>query len=195
LFQLNFFLVYDNGVKDYLHQINLGDHNLPPVMTVKQCLEMSLKDYNFKLQNIPSPAFIIEIPRHHTGIIQSTTIVPNLTLNMDSLLNKTGSDNLGTSPSSVMSLSSIICIKDFHFVAFVKCGKGILSHWVLFDSHPSEERPTVEIVTNMGECLESLEHQVLTNPIKVAESKHKLPQFVQRLLSDIYVCIYCPTIK
>jgi len=168
--------------------VNLGDHILPPVMTVKQCLELSMVDYKLKLQKIPSPAFIIQIPRHHSGIIQSTTIVPNLSINLETVL-KPGNEL----PSmSVMNLVAVICINEFHFVTFVKCGAGLLSHWVLFDSNPSEERPKVEIVPNMGEYLESMEHQILTAPEKISENRHKFPPHVSRLLSDIYVCIYCP---
>lgn len=141
LFQLKEFITYDNGVRDYLHQINLGDQALAPVITLKQCLEMSFQDYNLKLQCIPSPAFIIEVPRHHHSVIQSTVIVPNLTLNMDSLLSSKGSENSNT--VKLMNLVAVICIIDVHFVTFVKCGKGVLSHWVLFDSNPSEERPKV----------------------------------------------------
>jgi hypothetical protein len=141
LFQLQEFIVYDNNVKDYLHQVNLGDHNLPPVITLKQCLEMSMKDYKLKLKSLPSPAFIVEIPRNHSGIIQSTTIIPNLTLDLESLMSPENSDN--RSPNVLMNLVAVICINDFHFVTFVKCGKGPLSHWVLFDSNPSEERPKV----------------------------------------------------
>jgi len=190
LFQLKEFIVYSNGVKDYLYQLNLGDHSLPSVMTLKECLSLSMDDYNVKLQQVPSPAFIIEIPRHHSGIVQSTTIVPNLTLNLDNLMSPTSET---PSRQTIMNLVAVICIHEFHFVTFVKCGKGALSHWVLFDSNPSEERPKVEIVTNMGEYLESLEHQALVDPRKVSENKHKLPPHVQQLLSDIYVCIYCPT--
>lgn len=96
------------------------------------------------------PAFIIEIPRHHSGIIQSTVIVPNLTLHMDeSLLNiMENGDNANNAPSTksiTMNLVAVICINNFHFVSFVKCGKGALSHWVLFDSNPSEERPKVDL--------------------------------------------------
>lgn len=46
------------------------------------------------------------------------------------------------------------------------------------------------MLTRLGEHLESLEHQVLTNPNSVAENKHKLPPMVQQFLSDLYVCIY-----
>lgn len=42
-----------------------------------------------------------------------------------------------------MNLLAVICIKDFHYVTFVKSGKGFLSHWVLFDSNPSDEKPKV----------------------------------------------------
>jgi hypothetical protein len=142
VFNLKEFLEYDNGMKDYLHQVNLGDHNLPSVMTLKQCLELSMDDYGLKLKKVPSPAFIIQIPRNTYGIIQSTTIVPNLRLNLDSVI---VDDMDGASGSVVLNLVAVICIKDFHFVTFVKCGNGALSHWVLFDSNPSEERPKVSI--------------------------------------------------
>lgn len=145
LFQLKEFITYDSNagiplIKDFMHQINLGDHNLPPTITLQKCLEMSMVDYNLKFKSTPSPALIIQIPRHHSGVIQSTTIIPNLTLNLDNLLNVT--DGNGKT-STVMNLTAVIAFNDFHFTAFVKCGTGILSHWVLFDSSPSDERPKV----------------------------------------------------
>lgn len=44
-----------------------------------------------------------------------------------------------------LNLLAVICIKDYHYVTFVKSGTGTLSHWVLFDSNPSEEKPKVSI--------------------------------------------------
>jgi len=142
VFNLQEFINYDNNMKDYIHQVNLGDHNLPVVMTLKQCLELSMADYGLKLKEVPSPAFIIQIPRNTYGVIQSTTIVPNLKLDLESVIVKSDS-----SKPKTMSLVAVICIKEFHFVTFVKSGKGSLSHWVLFDSNPSEERPKVKSST------------------------------------------------
>lgn len=50
----------------------------------------------------------------------------------------------------------------------------------------------VEMVPQMGECLESLEYYCKTNPDYYTANRHKLPAMVQRLLADMYVCIYCP---
>lgn len=86
VFKLDEFIVYDTGVKDYLHQINLGDHILPNVITVKRCLELSMADYKLKLESLPKPALILEIPRNSESVIQSTTIVPNLTLDISDLV-------------------------------------------------------------------------------------------------------------
>ncbi|CAL8095499.1 unnamed protein product [Orchesella dallaii] len=186
VFKLDEFIVYDNGVKDFLHQINLGDHILPSVITVKRCLELSMADYNLKMDRPPSPALILELPRNSESVIQSTTIVPNLSLDITDLTKD------GYQGSRVLNLLAIICIKDYHYVTFVKCGTGVLSHWVLFDSNPSEGKPKVEIVPEMGEHLESLESYSKTDPEYITAHKHKLPTFVQRLLADMYVCIYCP---
>ncbi|ODM99183.1 Ubiquitin carboxyl-terminal hydrolase CYLD [Orchesella cincta] len=186
VFKLDEFIVYDNGVKDYLHQINLGDHILPNVITVKRCLELSMADYNLKLDRMPNPGLILELPRNSESVIQSTTIVPNLSLDVTDLV------KVGYQGPKVLNLLAIICIKDYHYVTFVKCGTGVLSHWVLFDSNPSEGKPKVEIVPQMGEHLESLESYCKTDPEYIAAHKQKLPPFVQRLLADMYVCIYCP---
>lgn len=86
VFKLDEFIVYENGVKDFLHQVNLSGRRLPNLITLKNCLEWSMADYNLKMDRIPAPALILEIPRNSESVIQSTTIVPNLSLDISDLV-------------------------------------------------------------------------------------------------------------
>lgn len=88
VFKVDEFIEYDR-VKDHLHQINLGDHRLPNVITVKRCLELSMIDYKLKMEKMPTPALILIVPRNSESVIQSTTIVPNLSLDISDLVKST----------------------------------------------------------------------------------------------------------
>lgn len=105
VFVLDEFIVYESGVKDFLHQINLSDqiNNLPNIITIKRCLQLSMAVDTLKMDRLPAPALILEIPRSSESVIQSTTIVPNLSLDVSDLMKS--------------NVSSLYCIHTFNYHA------------------------------------------------------------------------------
>jgi len=85
--KLGKFISYSKGVTDYLHQLVFDPRDLSKSSTVQQLVETSLEHMdNAKFRTLPTPAFILEIPRANDKLIHYEAVVPNLTLVISHLL-------------------------------------------------------------------------------------------------------------
>lgn len=100
-------------------------------------------------------------------------------------------------PRLFMELFAVICIETSHYVSFVKCGSGLDSPWVFFDSMADRkgERdgyniPEMVPVPDLPVWL-SEEGSRQLNEANLND-KH-LPEFARRLYCDAYLMIYQST--
>ncbi|XP_021947119.2 uncharacterized protein LOC110845068 [Folsomia candida] len=88
------FLQYNNGTKDFIHQILTDDDEecskkAGEVITLQSVLENSFKLWgDLKLLQRPNPAFLIQFPRSDGDMIHFDGILPNKFLNFGGILDK-----------------------------------------------------------------------------------------------------------
>jgi len=88
LFKLTPFINYSLAMCDYLHQFFIDFTDEQKIRTVQSLLEKSLSiQDDLKLEGKPSPAMILQMRHSHDGVIHYDAVVPNLTLNMEGLIN------------------------------------------------------------------------------------------------------------
>lgn len=138
------FLQYDNDESDFIHQITLPftweENQFQPYLTVQSLLENSFNTFDVKLKNRPECVFILKLPISDGVLIPCKGVIPNLTLDLSRVLSDPDS---ATRHNRIMSLHAVICLKQNHFVVFVRTGKVDNSPWVFMDSNPTSQKPFV----------------------------------------------------
>lgn len=137
-------LNYDNDEGDYIHQITLPftweENQYQPYLTLQSLLENSFDTFDVKLTKRPEGAFIVKLPICNGVLIPCKAVVPNLTLNLSKILTE---PETTTKHNKTMTLHAVICLKQNHFVAFVRPENCDGVPWVLMDSKPTLQKPYV----------------------------------------------------
>jgi len=85
--KLKKFITYSNFEMDYLHQLVLDPKDLSKSSTIQRMFEKSLESMEgAKLNAVPTPALILEIPRVQDKLQRYQAVIPNLTLNLSHLI-------------------------------------------------------------------------------------------------------------
>lgn len=108
-------------------------------------------------------------------------------------------------PRMYMELFAVVCIATSHYVAFVKCGPGPDAPWCFFDSMADRKGeqngfniPEVITCPDLPRWLsDEWDKQLLSNGLDPSSSSSSsnpsgagLPDYVRRLFSDAYMCLY-----
>lgn len=112
-------------------------------------------------------------------------------------------------PRMYMELFAVVCIATSHYVAFVKCGPGPDAPWCFFDSMADRRGeqngfniPEVIACPDLPRWLsDDWDKQLLTSGTSDPSSSTNasssnnpsgsgLPDYVRRLFSDAYMCLY-----
>ena len=110
-------------------------------------------------------------------------------------------------PSMYMELFAVVCIATSHYVAFVKCGPGPDAPWCFFDSMADRKGeqngfniPEVIACPDLPRWLsDEWDKQLLTSSSDSSSTAPSsssnlsgvgLPDYVRRLFSDAYMCLY-----
>nr|SVE78139.1 EOG090X03LH [Daphnia lumholtzi] len=108
-------------------------------------------------------------------------------------------------PRMYMELFAVVCIATSHYVAFVKCGPGPDAPWCFFDSMADRKGeqngfniPEVITCPDLPRWLsDEWDKQLLSNGSDLSSSSSSsnptgagLPDYVRRLFSDAYMCLY-----
>nr|SVE84165.1 EOG090X03LH [Daphnia pulex] len=108
-------------------------------------------------------------------------------------------------PRMYMELFAVVCIATSHYVAFVKCGPGPDAPWCFFDSMADRKGeqngfniPEVITCPDLPRWLsDEWDKQLLSNSSDPSSSSSSsnppgtgLPDYVRRLFSDAYMCLY-----
>nr|CAG4646923.1 EOG090X03LH [Megafenestra aurita]SVE92296.1 EOG090X03LH [Megafenestra aurita] len=93
-------------------------------------------------------------------------------------------------PRMYMELFAVVCIATSHYVAFVKCGPGPDAPWCFFDS--MADRKGEQNGFNIPEVIAcpDLPLWLSDDWDKQLLSSVGLPNYVRRLFSDAYMCLY-----
>ncbi|XP_068743882.1 ubiquitin carboxyl-terminal hydrolase CYLD-like isoform X2 [Montipora capricornis] len=90
-----------------------------------------------------------------------------------------------------MELFAVVCIETSHYVSFVKCGSKPDSPWCFFDSMADRKEKNGYNIPAVTRCPEALEW-LSKDPQEIVAVKERgeIPDKVQRLLGDGYLCMY-----
>lgn len=184
---------YNTEEKDYIHQILLpvnqedksNNKNLV-YMDVQTLLEQSFTTSGVLLKKRPPNGFIVKMPVAAGKLVGCAGIIPNLTLNLHSILEK--EKTLEEDQATTMTLSAVICLKKNHFTAFVRSGKEDTSPWIFMDSSPTNRRPKVAALNELNEEIQA-SHERVEKAHGILDKEQ--PEYNGiRLLTDCYMCIY-----
>lgn len=96
-------------------------------------------------------------------------------------------------PRLFMELFAVVCIETSHYVAFVKCGTGSDAPWCFFDSMADRKgEQNGYNIPEMVSCPELpywLSERGVQKVKKITDDR-ALPEYVKRLYSDAYMCMY-----
>jgi hypothetical protein len=82
------FIHYTNNTTDFMHQIVIRPKDRSKCHDVQFLLETSLEINDLKMKDVPLPALMLCMPRCNGRLVYYDAIVPNLSLNITSLVTK-----------------------------------------------------------------------------------------------------------